>query len=95
MQHKVVKTGMRRIMRRPYAAINIAAPAHTTTEAQPLASIRLYQILILLDKWSALVARSRPKHLRYRLEMAARGPLSHRLFRFEAERLLEALDADT
>jgi len=32
VQHKAVKTGMRRIMRRPYAAINIAAPVHTTTE---------------------------------------------------------------
>jgi len=32
VRHKAVKTGMRRIMRRPYAAINIAAPVHTTTE---------------------------------------------------------------
>lgn len=62
------------------------------TKAPPLRAIGLYQLLILLDKWSALTSRSRPKRIRYRLEMAARGPLSHRHFRKEAERLLKSLE---
>ncbi len=60
----------------------------------PRQSLWLYQVLMLLDKWSALLARSRPRHLRWRVEMAARMRLTQRHFRAEAERLIGMLETE-
>jgi hypothetical protein len=58
----------------------------------PLRALRLFQIRVLLDRWAALLARSRPTRLRWRMAMLMRQPLFRRQFRGEAIRLLRLLD---
>lgn len=54
----------------------------------PVRTIQVFEMLILLDKWAALLARSRPTRIRYRIEMAVRVLLFEQYFRKEAERLM-------
>jgi hypothetical protein len=62
--------------------------------SSPIRTIQLYEMLILLDKWAALLARSRPTGIRYRIAMAVRVRLFHQYFRREAERLLRDMGAN-
>jgi hypothetical protein len=58
----------------------------------PMATVRLYQFLVLLDRWASILARSRPTGLRWRIAMVVRQPLFRRQFRSEAARILRSFD---
>lgn len=56
--------------------------------SSPVRTLQLFEMLILLDRWAALLARSRPTGIRHRIEMKVRVLLFNQYFRREAERLL-------